>query len=610
MGDRCTSCRYNVGLNPSVIGKVTCNDKKFLASLAPGPSVMSKQSSAKRASVPPTAKGMAFRRAAKRKQDEESENSIVFSTMPGSADKTAVKPARFHEASMRAKPQAPSPMDRDLVQKDFKKKDKLVDGHEKNRAETTLVKEPRPKKAKFEQQRKPVTTKAAASTEPAVQSEAKAHSSSKASERSASVPAMNLPNGLRIVAGSYERFLYGLVGHLQSSSSGYAVKIEPQFVFPAHVSSIRSVACAGRDSKWLVTGGTDETIKVWDLRRRKEVGALTGHEGTITALSFPSRTFLLSTSEDGTINLYRTRDWALLRTLRGHTGRINSACAHPSGRVALSVGADRTIRMWDLLRGVGSASVKIGVEADRIAWDTQGKRFAVLAGRQVMVFATDMTKLAEVEQDKRLHDMTFTRASIEGEEHELMFVASEAGIVHVYDLDVLEEVEDGAAPTEAARLTGHSNRVRSAQPTLVRADDGSEHVLVTTISSDGFIRVFDMQVGVFDNEALAMYDTKRSRLTCLSVAGYDEGGDMADEVAEDEDDDADTFDTTVDVEDEDEDEELTRLEDEVRRARAAGIIIEGMDELNDDEDDEEEGEDEDEAEGEDEEEEGEDEAED
>lgn len=278
----------------------------------------------------------------------------------------------------------------------------------------------------------------------------------------------NVPRrGMRIISGSYERFLYGLSAFVRMDGDEYTYAIEPQFVFPAHVSSIRSVACAGADAKWLVTGGTDETIKVWDLRRRKEVGALIGHEGTITSLSFPSRTFMLSASEDGVLNLYRTRDWSLLRTLRGHTGRINSASAHPSGRIALSVGADRMIRMWDLMRGLGASSVKIGVEADKILWDSVGKRFAVLAGRQVMVFGTDMTKVAEIEQPKRLHDVSFARAKVGGAEHELMLVACESGVVHIYDLDDMlpapapeneEEDEELPSPRELARLVGHANR--------------------------------------------------------------------------------------------------------------------------------------------------------
>jgi WD40 repeat protein len=32
---------------------------------------------------------------------------------------------------------------------------------------------------------------------------------------------------------------------------------------------------------------------------------------------------------------------------------------HPSGKVALSVGKDKTLRMWDLMRGKGVASTKL-----------------------------------------------------------------------------------------------------------------------------------------------------------------------------------------------------------------------------------------------------------
>lgn len=82
--------------------------------------------------------------------------------------------------------------------------------------------------------------------------------------------------------------------------------------------------------------------------------------GSITHLSFQSRSHLLSASEDGTLSLFHTRDWTVLRTLKGHKGRVNSVAVHPSGKVALSVGKDRTLRMWDLMRGKGSASVKLG----------------------------------------------------------------------------------------------------------------------------------------------------------------------------------------------------------------------------------------------------------
>lgn len=82
--------------------------------------------------------------------------------------------------------------------------------------------------------------------------------------------------------------------------------------------------------------------------------------GSITHLIFPSRSHLLSASEDGTLCLFRARDWAVLRSLKGHKGRVNAIAVHPSGKVALSVGKDRALRMWDLMRGKGVASTKLG----------------------------------------------------------------------------------------------------------------------------------------------------------------------------------------------------------------------------------------------------------
>jgi protein MAK11 len=82
--------------------------------------------------------------------------------------------------------------------------------------------------------------------------------------------------------------------------------------------------------------------------------------GSITHLSFASRSHLLSASEDGSLCLFRTRDWSVLRALRGHKARVNSVAVHPSGKVALSVGKDNMLRMWDMMRGKGCASTKLG----------------------------------------------------------------------------------------------------------------------------------------------------------------------------------------------------------------------------------------------------------
>ena len=79
-----------------------------------------------------------------------------------------------------------------------------------------------------------------------------------------------------VVAGSYEKLLYGLEGSYAPGADKPTVK--PIFIFPAHLACVKAVA-ASPGGKWLATGSEDEFVKVWDLRRRKEVGSLSQHTG-------------------------------------------------------------------------------------------------------------------------------------------------------------------------------------------------------------------------------------------------------------------------------------------------------------------------------------------
>lgn len=91
-----------------------------------------------------------------------------------------------------------------------------------------------------------------------------------------------LPTSFKVVAGSYEKLLYGLEGSVTlDADSKLKYELKPTFIFPAHVSCIKAVAASPQGGKWLATGSADEIIKVWDLRRRKEIGGLMHHEGRL-----------------------------------------------------------------------------------------------------------------------------------------------------------------------------------------------------------------------------------------------------------------------------------------------------------------------------------------
>ncbi|KAJ7138804.1 WD40-repeat-containing domain protein [Mycena filopes] len=347
-----------------------------------------------------------------------------------------------------------------------------------------------------------------------------------------------LPSTFKVVAGSYEKLLYGLEGTLSfdADTSALSFHLKPLFIFPAHVSCIKAVAASPHGGKWLATGSADEIVKVWDLRRRKEIGGLMHHEGSITHLCFPSRSHLLSASEDGTLCLFRARDWAVLRALRGHKGRVNCVAVHPSGKVALSVGKDRTLRMWDLMRGKGCASTKLGKEAELVRWSSDGSLFVVQVASTIDVYTTDMNLLHTINHPSRLQDVKFCKR-VNGP-GEVLLAGAEDKKLSIYELSTDPETP----PRIVAEMTGHENRVKAietlriALPPAAHAAHGPSTTVVCTASSDGKIHIYDLAAlpaasetktgtKVLEILPVATYDSKGTRLTCVTLAdGEVEGG--------------------------------------------------------------------------------------
>ncbi|KAG2345913.1 WD40 repeat-like protein [Suillus weaverae] len=339
----------------------------------------------------------------------------------------------------------------------------------------------------------------------------------------------SLPTSFKVIAGSYEKLLYGFDGSvsLDETNDGYKFELQPIFIFPAHASCIKAVAASPNGGKWLATGSADEVIKVWDLRRKKEIGGLMHHEGSITQLQFPSRSHLLSASEDGSLCLFHARDWVVLRTLKGHKGRVNSTAVHPSNKVALSVGKDNTLRMWDLMRGKGSASTKLGKEGEVVRWSTTGSSFVVQSQNTIDVFTVDMILRHTITHPSRIHTIRFSnRVNGSGE---LLLVGAEDKKLSIYDIpDDPEKM-----PTVIAEMIGHSNRVKAVEilplalPQSTKANAPLSTIILCTVSSDGKIHVYDLASLPADQKAgtealqispVAEYDTKGTRLTCVTIA--------------------------------------------------------------------------------------------
>ena len=77
----------------------------------------------------------------------------------------------------------------------------------------------------------------------------------------------------------------------------------------AHVSRVTSVA-ASHDGLRIVTGSQDATAKIWDAVEGKEVLTLKGHSQEVTSVSFsPDDLSILTSSRDGLAIVWPAQRW-------------------------------------------------------------------------------------------------------------------------------------------------------------------------------------------------------------------------------------------------------------------------------------------------------------
>ncbi|EKD16134.1 uncharacterized protein L3040_007776 [Drepanopeziza brunnea f. sp. 'multigermtubi'] len=119
--------------------------------------------------------------------------------------------------------------------------------------------------------------------------------------------------------------------------------------YKGHVDTILTVA-ASQDGRFVVTGGKDRRIVVWDAATLTCLRVFHQHRDAVLGLAFRRGTNqLYSASKDRTIKIWSLNELAYVETLFGHQDEVVDVSALAQER-CISVGArDRTARLWKVV---------------------------------------------------------------------------------------------------------------------------------------------------------------------------------------------------------------------------------------------------------------------
>ncbi|XP_025747049.1 p21-activated protein kinase-interacting protein 1 [Callorhinus ursinus] len=303
---------------------------------------------------------------------------------------------------------------------------------------------------------------------------------------------------MELVAGCYEQVLFGFAIHPEPDAGGdhEEQKWTPvaDFTHHAHTASLSAVAV---NSRFVVTGSKDETIHIYDMKKKIDHGALVHHNGTITCLKFYGNRHLISGAEDGLICVWDAKKWECLKSIKAHKGHVTFLSIHPSGKLALSVGTDKTLRTWNLVEGRSAFIKNIKQNAHIVEWSPRGEKYIVVILNKIDVYQLDTASVCgTITNEKRISSVTFLSESV-------LAVAGDEEVVRFFDCDSL---------TCLCEFKAHENRIKD-----MFSFEVPEHHVVITASSDGFIKMWKLKQDKKVPPSLLCEVKTNARLTCLGV---------------------------------------------------------------------------------------------
>lgn len=170
-----------------------------------------------------------------------------------------------------------------------------------------------------------------------------------------------------------------------------------------HEEIINCLDISKRGQELLVSASDDGCVGIWDPRQKDAIEYLET-ELPITAVALSEAgNEIYSGGIDNTIHVWDLRKKAVVYSMAGHTDTITSLQISPDSQTLLSNSHDSTVRTWDIrpfaptnrhIRTYDGAPVGLEKNLIRASWDPKGDKIAAGSGdRSVVIWDVKSEKL-------------------------------------------------------------------------------------------------------------------------------------------------------------------------------------------------------------------------
>ncbi|MBC1281095.1 hypothetical protein GNF10_35520, partial [Nostoc sp. UCD121] len=251
-----------------------------------------------------------------------------------------------------------------------------------------------------------------------------------------------------------------------------------------HDGWITSVAVTP-DRKQLISGSSDNTVKVWNLTTGAEILTFTGHSAPVNTVAItPDGKRVISGSSDNTVKVWNLTTGAEILTFTGHSSPVTSVAITFDGKRVISASIVDPIKVWDL---------ESGKEEFTLIGHTDLIRSVTVTSFNCMISASDDSTIIgwDLEEGKKLFWLSndpYPNSEESSPRKVYVIAVSSDSKWLFFDYDEIINVWNLETQEAAFLLRGHSDSI----VTLAVTPDGKRLI---SASLDKTLKVWDLKSG-------------------------------------------------------------------------------------------------------------------